>query len=141
MKQVMFKIMLLLTVFFMKIEMTNAASYRHATKHDVNSSVAQSVSSHTDEAFNFIHTTLDKTHDLFSTLTNHNYSLGKELEERIQHNDEQNINFTLRLLLFYHSLREVGLLKNKECLYPSTLIHCVIPSCEYYVFAMRKILI
>lgn len=56
-------------------------------------------------------------------------------------NDEQNIKFSLRLLLFYHSLREVGLLKDKESLYPSTNIHCVIPSCEYYVFAMRKIII
>lgn len=100
-----------------------------------------SASTDADETFNFIHATLNKTHDLFSTLTNHEYSLGKELEERIQRNDEQNINFSLRLLLFYHSLREVGLLKDKECLYPSTLIHCVIPSCEYYVFAMRKILI
>lgn len=132
--------MLLLAIIFMKIEMTSAASYRH-TNHDVNASTTMSVSTNTDETFNFIHATLDKAHDLFSTFTNHNHSLGKELEERIHRNDEQNINFSLRLLLFYHSLREVGLLKDKECLYPSTLIHCVIPSCEYYVFAMRKILI
>lgn len=26
-------------------------------------------------------------------------------------------------------------------IYPSTNIHCVNPSCEYYVFAMRKIVI
>lgn len=46
--------------------------------------------------------------------------------------------------VYYYSiipLREVGLLKDKESLYPSTNIHCVIPSCEYYVFAMRKIII
>lgn len=138
MKRTLFKIMLLLAVIFMRIETTTAASCRH-TNHDVNTSTTMSASTDADETFNFIHATLDKAHDLFSTLTNH--SLGKELEERIHRNDEQNINFSLRLLLFYHSLREVGLQKDKECLYPSTLIHCVIPSCEYYVFAMRKILI
>lgn len=132
--------MLLLAVIFMRIETTTAASCRH-TNYDVNTSTVSSASTDADETFNFIHATLDKTHDLFSTLANHNHSLGKELEERIHRNDEQNINFSLRLLLFYHSLREVELLKDKECLYPSTLIHCVIPSCEYYVFAMRKILI
>ena len=132
--------MLLLAVIFMRIETTTAASCRY-TNYDVNTSTAMSASTDADETFNFIHATLDKTHDLFSTLANHNHSLGKELEERIHRNDEQNINFSLRLLLFYHSLREVELLKDKECLYPSTLIHCVIPSCEYYVFAMRKILI
>ncbi|WP_072542688.1 hypothetical protein [Bacteroides mediterraneensis] len=140
MKRTLFKIMLLLAVIFMRIETTTAASCRHTT-HDVNTSTAISASTDADKAYNFIHATLDKTHNLFSTLTTHDHSLAKELEERIQRNDEQNINFSLRLLLFYHSLREVGLLKDKECLYPSTLIHCVIPSCEYYVFAMRKILI
>lgn len=131
--------MLLLAVIFMKIETTTAASYRH-THHDVPSSTSTSVSTDTDEMFHFIHTALDKTHDLFSTFTHH-HSLGKELEKRIQRHNEQNIHFSLRLLLYYHSLREGGLLKDKECLFPSTLVHCVIPSCEYYIFAMRRILI
>lgn len=140
MKQTMLKIMLLLVVIFIKIETTSAASCRH-THHDVHSSTAMSVSTDTDETFHFIHAALDKTHDLFSTLTNHSHSLGKELEKRIQRHNEQNIHFSLRLLLYYHSLRQGGLLKDKECLFPSTLVHYVIPSCEYYVFAMRKILI
>ena len=139
MKRTMFKIMLLLAVIFMKIETTTADSFRH-TSHHVTSSTTMSVSTDTDETFHFIHAALDKTHDLFSTLTHH-HSLGKELEKRIQRLNEQNIHFSLRLLLYYHSLREGGLLKDKECLFPSNLIHCVIPSCEYYVFAMRKILI
>ena len=95
----------------------------------------------TKETLNFIHATLDKAHNLFSTLNRDNSFNRLLTDKRVVRNDEQNINFFLRLLLFYHSLREVGLLKDKECLYPSTNIHCVIPSCRYYVFAMRKIII
>lgn len=139
MKQTMFKIMLLLAVIFMRIEVAGAVSYNH-TSGDTQTSSAVSNQADEDKTLNFIHATLDKTHDLFSTL-NHDNSFNRSLDERVVRNDEQNINFSLRLLLFYHSLREVGLLKDKECLYPSTKIHCVIPSCEYYVFAMRKIII
>lgn len=139
MKRTMFKIMLLLAVIFMRIEVAGAVSCNHVSS-DTHTSSAVSYQTDADKALNFIHATLDKTHDLFSTL-NHNNSFNRLLDERVVRNDEQNINFSLRLLLFYHSLREVGLLKDKECLYPSTNIHCVIPSCEYYVFAMRKIII
>ena len=139
MKQTIFKIMLLLAVIFMRVEMTGAVSCNHAF-HDAQTSSAVSNQTEADETFHFIYATLDKTHDLFSTLT-HDHSFNKLLDKRVKRNDEQNIKFSLRLLLFYHSLREVGLLKDKESLYPSTNIHCVIPSCEYYVFAMRKIII
>lgn len=139
MKWTMFKIILLLAVIFMKIETTTAGSCRH-THHNVPSSTSTSVSTDTDKTFHFIHAALDKTHDLFSTFTHH-HSLGKELGKRIQRLNEQNIHFSLRLLLYYHSLREGGLLKDKEFLFPSTLVHCVIPSCKYYIFAMRRILI
>ncbi len=139
MKQTIFKIMLLLAVIFMRVEMAGAVSCNHAF-HDAQTSSAVSNQTDADETFHFIYATLDKMHDLFSTLT-HDHSFNKLLDKRVKRNDEQNIKFSLRLLLFYHSLREVGLLKDKESLYPSTNIHCVIPSCEYYVFAMRKIII
>ena len=139
MKQAIFKIMLLLTVIFMRIEVAEAVSYNHPNKIQTSSTISNQTN--TDEYLNFIHTTLDKAHDLFSTLNQDNYVFNNSLNERVLRNDELNINFALRLLLFYHSLREVGLLKDKECLHPSTNIHCVIPSCEYYVFAMRKIII
>ncbi len=140
MKQAIFKIMLLLAVIFMKIEVTEAVSYNQIS-NKIQTSSTISNQTNTDDTFNFIHTTLDKAHDLFSTLNQDNYVFNNSLNERVLRNDELNINFALRLLLFYHSLREVGLLKDKECLHPSTNIHCVIPSCEYYVFAMRKIII
>ena len=140
MKQAIFKIMLLLAVIFMRIEVAEAVSYNHIS-NKIQTSSTISNQTNTDENLNFIHTTLDKAHDLFSTLNQDNYVFNNSLNERVLRNDELNINFALRLLLFYHSLREVGLLKDKECLHPSTNIHCVIPSCEYYVFAMRKIII
>ena len=60
---------------------------------------------------------------------------------RIHRARMQDMNFHMRLLLFYCSLREVGLLGGKQRLFPSTIFHCVIPSCEYFVFALRKIII
>ena len=139
MNQTMFKIMLLFTIIFMSIEMAGAVSYNQASD-GMKTSSAVSAQTEADETLDFIHATLDKTHDLFSRRSQDN-SFSRLLDKRVMRNDRQNINFSLRLLLFYHSLREVGLLKNKECLYPSTNIHCVIPSCRYYVFAMRKIII
>ena len=140
MKLTMLKIMLLLTVIFMKIEVTEAVSCNQVSNDFPNLSTV-SCQRETKETLNFIHATLDKAHNLFITLNRDNSFNRLLTDKRVVRNDEQNINFFLRLLLFYHSLREVGLLKDKECLYPSTNIHCVIPSCRYYVFAMRKIII
>lgn len=139
MNQTMFKIMLLFTIIFMSIEMAGAVSYNQASD-GMKTSSAVSAQTEADETLDFIHATLDKTHDLFSRRSQDN-SFSRLLDKRVMRNDRQNINFSLRLLLFYHSLREVCLLKNKECLYPSTNTHRVLPSCEYYVFAMREIII
>lgn len=53
----------------------------------------------------------------------------------------QGQNTHLRLLLHYCSLRDVGLLAGKTKRFPSTHFHCVIFPSEYYVFALRKIII
>lgn len=99
MKQAIFKIMLLLTVIFMRIEVAEAVSYNHPNKIQTSSTISNQTN--TDEYLNFIHTTLDKAHDLFSTLNQDNYVFNNSLNERVLRNDELNINFALRLLLFY----------------------------------------
>ena len=115
MKLTMLKIMLLLTVIFMKIEVTEAVSCNQVSNDFPNLSTV-SCQRETKETLNFIHATLDKAHNLFSTLNRDNSFNRLLTDKRVVRNDEQNINFFLRLLLFYHSLREVGLLKDKECL-------------------------
>lgn len=97
-KQAIFKIMLLLAVIFMRIEVAEAVSYNH-TSNKIQTSSTISNQTNTDENLNFIHTTLDKTHDLFSTLNQDNYVFNNSLNERVLRNDELNINFALRLLL------------------------------------------
>ena len=45
------------------------------------------------------------------------------------------------LLITSYAMRERNLLCEKERLFPSISFHCVQPSCEYFVFALRKIII
>ena len=83
MKQAIFKIMLLLAVIFMKIEVTEAVSYNQIS-NKIQTSSTISNQTNTDEYLNFIHTTLDKAHDLFSTLNQDNYVFNNSLNERVQ---------------------------------------------------------
>lgn len=50
-------------------------------------------------------------------------------------------NDFLRLSIRCYSLLEENLLCEKERLYPTISFHCAVPSCEYFVFALRKIII
>lgn len=89
-----------------------------------------------------VQASLDQSHSLFISFRNNTgSSLQGEMVKRVQRNVEREENFYLRLLLFYCSLREVGLSTDRERLFPSTSFHCVVPSCAYYVFALRKIII
>lgn len=84
---------------------------------------------------------LNKINYLFSDFRSHDVSWGREVASRIQRNQLGAQNLYLRLLLFYCSLREVDLSKDKERLFPTTFYHCVVPSCRYFVFALREIII
>lgn len=62
MKLTMLKIMLLLTVIFMKIEVTEAVSCNQVSNDFPNLSTV-SCQRETKETLNFIHATLDKAHN------------------------------------------------------------------------------
>lgn len=140
MKQTMLKITLIFAIIFIRPQVTGAVSPHYVSSEKQIASVIQNLTS-ANNVLDSIHDTLDEIHHLFYALNQDNQVSNKLLNEHVRCNDMHKINSTLRLLLFYHSLREVGLLKDKERLYPSINIHCVNPSCEYYVFAMRKIVI
>lgn len=84
---------------------------------------------------------LDKLNGLFCDFRGHGLSGSRELLNRVQRNIERSQHTYLRLLLLYCSLREVGLLRNKELHFPATFCFNFSPSCNYFVFALREILI
>ena len=64
-----------------------------------------------------------------------------DLSERYaRYLNELNDHF-LRQFIALSAMREKTLLCEKERLFPSISFHCVEPPCEYFVFALRKIII
>lgn len=95
----------------------------------------------TPSKINGIKECLDKLGGLFCDSRGQGLSGSRDLSSRLQRHIERIQNTYLRLLLFYCSLREVGLLRDKEHRFPATLCFNYSPSCNYFVFALREILI
>lgn len=90
--------------------------------------------------FHAIHRGLERSRNLSCDLS-HLSLYGDGNTARFRRCAIQGQNVHLRFLLRYCSLRDAGLLAEKSKLFPSTHFHCVIFPSEYYVFALRKILI
>lgn len=90
--------------------------------------------------FHAIHKGLERIRNLSCDLS-HLALYSKGHTSRVRRCAIQGQNMHLRLLLHYRSLRDAGLLIGKSKLFPSTYFHCVIFPSEYYVFALRKIVI
>lgn len=132
-------ILLMLAFVFVGIQKTEASSVSKVTDTLTTETVD------TDPGYksfmDAFYKSIDHLHDSNFLRYNSNACLNSEVANNLQRSVERESNFCLRLLFFYCSLREVGLLAGKERLFPTTHFHCVVPSCEYFIFALRRIII
>ena len=70
----------------------------------------------------------------------HFHAAPERVKDMLCELNELNDHF-LRNFIASYAMRERILLCEKERLFPSISFHCVEPSCEYFVFALRKIII
>lgn len=78
--------------------------------------------------------------DMFCEVLSHTLVRCNLSERYARYLNELNDLF-LRQFITSYAMRERNLLCEKERLFPSISFHCVQPSCEYFVFALRKIII
>lgn len=133
-------ILLMLTFVFVGIQKTDASSVSEVTAGTLVTGTVDKDSSYKSftDAFN---KSVDHLHYSNFLRYDSNTCLNNEVVSNLQRSIERESNIYLRLLFFYCSLREVGLLAGKERLFPTTHFHCVVPSCEYFIFALRRIII
>lgn len=155
MKQSIVKIVLFVAVIFIGLQKATAFTPCYDMLSSVMSPVAQKQAedasqsrtcdsvkkTDTPSKFNGIKECLDKLGGLFCDSRGQGFSGSRDLSGRLQRYVERSQNTYLRLLLFYCSLREVGLLRDKEHRFPATFCFNSSPSCNYFVFALREILI
>lgn len=78
--------------------------------------------------------------EMFCEVLSHTFIRCNLSERYARYLNELNDLF-LRQFVASYAMRERNLLCEKERLFPSISLHCVQPSCEYFVFALRKIII
>ena len=119
---------------FLFIGLTEA----HATGNDCpealpSYSVADVPSSSPESAKKHFHAAPERVKDMLCETVSHTERYARYLNELNDH--------FLRNFIASYAMRERTLLCEKERLFPSVSFHCVEPSCEYFVFALRKIII
>lgn len=154
-KQSIVKIVLFVAVIFIGLQKAAASTSCYDTFSSAMSLVEQKQAEEASQScacdsvkktdtpskINGIKECLDKLGGLFCDSRGQGLSGSRDLSSRLQRHIERIQNTYLRLLLFYCSLREVGLLRDKEHRFPATLCFNYSPSCNYFVFALREILI
>lgn len=88
----------------------------------------------------YFHPVSEHVKDMFCEVLSHTFVHCNLSERYVRYLNELNDLF-LRQFITSYAMRERNLLCEKERLFPSISLHCVQPSCEYFVFALRKIII
>ena len=102
--------------------------------------VADVTSSSPDSAQKHFHAAPERVKDMLCESVSHTFVRCNLAERYARYLNELNDHF-LRNFIVSYAMRERALLCEKERLFPSISFHCVEPSCEYFVFALRKIII
>lgn len=103
-------------------------------------SVADVPSSSPESAKKHFHAAPERVKDMLCETVSHTFVRCNLAERYARYLNELNDHF-LRNFIASYAMRERILLCEKERLFPSISFHCVEPSCEYFVFALRKIII